>query len=210
MMSDVIRKETVVFFLSIAHGIGLTALYDLLRALRRVFRHGTVAVSAEDFIFWMAAGFLTFCLAFSETNGVIRGYVAAGIAIGVILYHQTASPWVVKGLAGIFSAVRWIVEFLLRRLRRCLGFVGRIAGRFGAFLLRHLHRCLGMAGRILRRIGRLFARPIRAVRARVRGWVHSRVRRRRDTEPDMSSKSDRKRKAKAIAGRKNGSEDRQG
>ena len=30
MMSDVIRQETIVFFLSVLHGLGLIFVYDLL------------------------------------------------------------------------------------------------------------------------------------------------------------------------------------
>lgn len=125
MMSDVIRQETVVFLLSVLHGVLLTLLYDLLRALRRAFPHGVAAVSAEDFLFWLTAGFLTFCLAFSETDGVLRGYVAVGIALGAVLYHETASPWIVKGLAGILKAVRRLFHGLF-------SLVGQVVGRIGS------------------------------------------------------------------------------
>lgn len=106
MMSQVIHQETVVFLLSVLHGAGLTFVYDLIRCLRRTFYHGTVAVSIEDFLFWTAAGFLTFCLTFFRTNGVIRGYVAAGIAIGVILYHFTFSEMVLKTFSWLFRGIR--------------------------------------------------------------------------------------------------------
>lgn len=57
MMSEVIRQETIIFLLAVVHGTGLTFLYDLFRrcggsAARRA------AISAEDFVFWIAAGFL--------------------------------------------------------------------------------------------------------------------------------------------------------
>lgn len=111
-MSAVIQKETLVFLLSVLHGAGLTLLYDVLRALRRAVPHGTAAVSAEDFLYWLTAGFLTFCLAFSETGGVIRGYVAVGIALGAVLYHQTVSAGIVRGLAELFGLLGRAVRFL--------------------------------------------------------------------------------------------------
>lgn len=116
MMSQVIRQETAVFLISILHGIGLTFIYDVIRALRRTWDHGLAAVSAEDFLFWMAAGFLTFCLAFSRTDGVIRGYVAAGIFLGVILYHFTVSSLVVTVFSKIFQFVRGVFCLFLRIL----------------------------------------------------------------------------------------------
>ena len=53
MMSDVIRQETTVFFLAIALGAGLSFLYDFLRVLRRMIRHGAVATGIEDLLFWL-------------------------------------------------------------------------------------------------------------------------------------------------------------
>ena len=116
MMSEVIRQETIVFLLSVLHGVCLTLAYDLLRALRRAFAHGTAAVSAEDFLFWLAAGFLTFCLAFFYTDGVIRGYVAVGIGIGAVLYHFLFSERVVWLLSRLFLSLKWIFRMILRFL----------------------------------------------------------------------------------------------
>ena len=105
MMSQVIRQETAVFLLSVLHGIGWTFLYDLLRALRRVRVHGMLAVAAEDFLYWISAGFFTFCLAFFRTDGVIRGYVAAGIFLGLVFYHFTVSSFVVWIFSEIFRLI---------------------------------------------------------------------------------------------------------
>lgn len=106
MMSAVIHQETVIFLMAVLHGIGLTALYDLLRALRRAVPHGVAAVSCEDFLFWITAGFLTFCFAFRYTDGVIRAYVSAGIALGAVLYHFTVSTVVLKAVAWLFRKIR--------------------------------------------------------------------------------------------------------
>lgn len=114
MMSQVIHQETVVFLLSVLHGVGLTFIYDLIRCLRRTFRHGLAAISIEDFLFWAMAGFLTFCLAFFRTDGVIRGYVAAGIAIGVILYHFTVSALVIRAFSWLFCGIRRIFCMILQ------------------------------------------------------------------------------------------------
>lgn len=118
MMSQVIRQETVVFLLSVLHGAGLTLGYDLLRALRRAFRHGLIAVSVEDFLFWLLAGFLTFCLAFFRTDGVIRGYVAVGIALGAILYHYTVSSLVVRSVSTLLAGIRRLLCLIWRILSK--------------------------------------------------------------------------------------------
>lgn len=117
-MSRVIQQETIVFLVSVLHGAGLTFFYDLLRALRRAFRHNLVVLSAEDFLFWVMAGFLTFCLAFLKTDGIIRGYVAVGIALGAVLYHAAFSRWVVGGVAGILKWIRRLAVRLWRILSK--------------------------------------------------------------------------------------------
>ena len=116
MMSEVIRQETIVFLLSVLHGACLTFVYDLLRALRRAFAHKTAAVSIEDFLFWLAAGFFTFCLAFFRTDGVIRGYVAVGIALGAVLYHFSISNAIVAFFAGVFLQIKRVCRMILRLL----------------------------------------------------------------------------------------------
>lgn len=112
-MSSVIRQETVVFLSAVMHGILLTCFYDILRALRRAFVHSLTVVSAEDFLFWLAAGFATFCLLFERTDGVLRGYVAVGILLGALLYHYTVSRMLVKMLAALFVYAAKGCNFLI-------------------------------------------------------------------------------------------------
>lgn len=130
MMSGVIRQETMVFLLSVLHGAGLALCYDLIRAVRRAFAHSLALISAEDFLYWIAAGFLTFCFAFFHTDGVIRGYMAAGIAIGVILYHFSVSSQVVLFFSWIFLSIgrgcRMILRFLSWPIKKLCQFCKKI------------------------------------------------------------------------------------
>lgn len=118
MMSQVIRQETTVFFLAVFHGIGLIFVYDLLRAFRRVFRHGNAAVSVEDFLFWILAAFLTFCFAFLKTDGIIRGYAAVGILLGAVLYHVSVSRYIVSGVCVFFRGIRMLVRGIRKILSK--------------------------------------------------------------------------------------------
>ncbi|MCD7882782.1 MAG: spore cortex biosynthesis protein YabQ [Lachnospiraceae bacterium] len=115
-MSSVIRQETAVFFIFIFHGALLTLLYDVLRALRRSFRHHLLVLSAEDFLYWLLAGFLTFWLSFRETSGALRGYAAVGIFLGFLLYHLTVSRLVVGLLSAVFRLPVTAAAFLRRIL----------------------------------------------------------------------------------------------
>ena len=115
-MSAVIHQETVVFLLSVLHGAALAFAYDVLRALRRAFRHAPFAVAAEDFLFWLMAGFLTFCLAFFRTDGVIRGYVAAGMALGAVLYRALLGAAVLWCLSGALCFLKRMFLLIWRFL----------------------------------------------------------------------------------------------
>jgi spore cortex biosynthesis protein YabQ len=135
MMSQVIREETIVFLMAVGHGAALSLAYDLLRALRRIVPHGTAAVSVEDFLFWIAAGFLTFCFLFLKTDGEIRGYVAVGTGLGISLYLLCFSHFVLQFLTFLFSKVKCLrrrcVRAVVRCLRRILSFSGRPFVRLG-------------------------------------------------------------------------------
>ena len=69
MISPAIRQETVIFLLAALHGIFLALWYDVLRGLRSAVPHDGFAVSIEDFFYWIIAGFLTFLMAFSVSEG---------------------------------------------------------------------------------------------------------------------------------------------
>lgn len=113
MMSEVIRQETAVFLLAVLLGIGLALLYDALRILRRVFRHGLAATGAEDLLFWLLAAVLLFTLLFYGTGGALRGYVLLGAALGAVLYGKSVSRWLVYNGT---HAVQW----LNRTIKKCV------------------------------------------------------------------------------------------
>lgn len=150
MMSEVIRQETLVFLISVCHGGLLTFAYDVLRSFRRAFPHNLAAVSAEDFLYWMTAGFLTFCLTFLKTDGVIRGYVVVGIGIGAVLYHQIFSRWMIRGMVWIFGLLRktggfcWKIlsvpaEKTKRVFQKIIEFAGKTSYNVFAICRKHRH-----------------------------------------------------------------------
>ncbi|MCD7832395.1 MAG: spore cortex biosynthesis protein YabQ [Lachnospiraceae bacterium] len=154
-MSGVIRREAAIFLISVLHGAALTLLYDFLRALRRSFRHSLPVLSIEDFLFWLFAGFLTFYLTFRETGGVIRGYVAAGMGIGILLYHFSVSPKVVQLLSSLFSllyqAVTYPLRVLLTVARKIAGFFCKINKKRIEFTRKRVYnRRTDLKGRIQR------------------------------------------------------------
>lgn len=125
-MSAVIRQETMIFLTAVCHGIIWTWVYDLLRAFRIAFSHNTAAVSAEDFLFWITAGFFTFCLTFFQTDGVIRGYVVLGIGLGAILYHYSVSRWMMRMVSEALKYLKNLMLFFWEILISPVKKTGRI------------------------------------------------------------------------------------
>lgn len=144
MMSEVIRQETAVFLLSVLHGICMTFLYDLLRALRRAFVHGLVLLSLEDFLFWIVAAFCTFCLAFLKTDGVIRGYVAVGIVLGAILYHFSVSALVVRGISGLLKLMKRLVLLIWHTLSKPVKKIWQIWKKMIEFVRKKAYNAITM------------------------------------------------------------------
>lgn len=90
-MSDYIYFEAELAVHSFLLGIILMVSYDLLRLFRLLIPHHVLAVGAEDFLYWLYCAVLTFLLLFYANSGELRGYVIAGVFLGMILYDRLVS-----------------------------------------------------------------------------------------------------------------------
>lgn len=113
-MSPGILKELQFFGLAVLRGIWILVIYDLIRIFRRIVPHGIWAVALEDVLYWIGTAFLVFQLLYRENDGAVRGYALFAVAVGMLLYHQTISGWLVSRIAG---AVNWCLGLLLRPFR---------------------------------------------------------------------------------------------
>ena len=80
-----IRDEGSLLLRSVLWGIGLAALYDVLRILRGVIRHRQGVRSLEDLAYWCFTACSLFWLLFSGNNGTVRWYILAGAGAGAWL-----------------------------------------------------------------------------------------------------------------------------
>ena len=111
-MSPEIELEICFLFHSFLMGILITVLYDVLRIVRRIIPHNIVAVSLEDFLYWIFCSILVFLMLIRENNGILRWFAVAGAALGMLLYEKTLGVLFVK----YFSLF----------LRKILHFVGKL------------------------------------------------------------------------------------
>ena len=120
-------------------GILLTAIYDLLRVLRRIIPHNGLVIGTQDLLFWTASGLFLFRQIFLKCDGSIRSFAVLGTILGAVVYHMTVSTFLVDFLTGVLRIPVNGAVFLIKRLlfleKRCKIFVYNLNMR-----LKYRHR----------------------------------------------------------------------
>ena len=104
-MSQEIRQEAAFFAVSFLVGMMLIWEYLLLEGLRKIIRHGRLAVNLEDFFYWCSVALTIFIAVFRENNGVIRIYSAAAVILGAWFQWR------------VLYFLRWICTKLLKKFK---------------------------------------------------------------------------------------------
>ena len=86
MVYGEIIRQGQLFLLAAALGAGLLLCYDFLRIFRRLIRHKTWGIAAEDLLFWLCCALVMFGFMYRMNEGVIRGFLVLGTAVGMVLY----------------------------------------------------------------------------------------------------------------------------
>lgn len=97
MINEIIYWELYALVVSFFNGVLLAWIYDNIRAFRRIVRHKTVVfMSVEDIIYGIYAGLSVFVMCFKVADGIIRGFIIMGIAVGAFLYFKFLSSFLYK------------------------------------------------------------------------------------------------------------------
>ena len=75
------------FFTSMITGVLLVWSYDIFRVFRKVVPHRSIAVNAEDLLYWFLTALIIFGMIFEQNDGALRGYAFVGILIGVWIQY---------------------------------------------------------------------------------------------------------------------------
>lgn len=108
-----LETELALFAGAVLTGVGMLILYDMLRVFRRIFSHGILWVSVEDFLYGILVSGFFFLELCRENSGVIRGYILLGLALGAVLYHRLLSRHLMKHLT------KWIYKAKNRLKNLC-------------------------------------------------------------------------------------------
>lgn len=146
-MSEAIGLQCSFFLVSVLWGAILLVMYDVLRIMRRIKKHKWYTIAAEDLLFWILAAFLIFRMMYEQNDGIIRGFAVLGMFLGMIIYNQSVSDHLVKG-------VSTFLLFIGKQIRRFLRFLSkpfRLAGRFIKRKLGLLKKATGKCGKTIQK-----------------------------------------------------------
>lgn len=140
-MSQDIVQEITFFLHSILVGVFITFVYDWILIFRKLVKHGTILVSIEDFIFWLACGIGVFYMLYRENNGVLRWFAVVGATLGMLFYKALIKNRFVYIMSTCIHKIMWfvfrVIQVMLRPLK-CAFFAVR---RFVRFFLKKSKKC---------------------------------------------------------------------
>ena len=102
-----LSDQTVYFLASIALGVALAVLYDVLRGTRMLFRFSGAAVAVSDILFFAVCGAVTSLFALPFNKGSVRAFTVFGEGLGFLTYRLT--------LGSVFGRFYEAIARLLRR-----------------------------------------------------------------------------------------------
>lgn len=119
MINEVIIWELYALVVSFFNGVLLAWVYDNIRVFRRIRRHKTIIfMSIEDIVYGIYAGISVFLMCFRVSDGIIRGFIIMGIAVGAFLYFKILSSiyirWSVKIIKFLLKPICFILKNVVR------------------------------------------------------------------------------------------------
>ncbi len=123
-MSREIVQELTFFTHSVLIGLVITFVYDWIRVLRRLFKHGTLLMSVEDLLFWLACGIGVFYMLYRENNGTLRWFAVLGAAVGMFFYKMIVRDSFVNIMSTCLHKIMWfafrVLQIVLKPVKRLI------------------------------------------------------------------------------------------
>lgn len=108
-VSETIAQEGNLLLISLLCGMLFMLGYDMLRILRRIIPHGAIGMAIEDAAYWIACAVGIFAMLYQENDGLLRWFVLAGIALGMLIENGWISPWVIGICVKIIKVVMGVL-----------------------------------------------------------------------------------------------------
>jgi len=155
-MNEAIAIEMRFFAISILWGCLILVIYDLLRIFRNIIRHNKIAIGIEDILYWILCGVLIFKMMYKHYNGIIRAFSILGMFIGMLIYQNNFSEFIVTSISTLLKKIIGIIFRLLSILLRPLIWVKNlyceIIGKRVRKIMQKQKKTLGFAIKSLKNI----------------------------------------------------------
>ena len=109
-MKETVTDPLLFFLVSILFGVCLQAIYDIIRGIRRVFYHKSVFLFIEDIGFGIFTAVMAFIFLCTYNDGELRGFFFLGIVVGMILYYQLCSKFLLMAVIHITEKLKKIIR----------------------------------------------------------------------------------------------------
>ena len=109
-MKETVTDPLLFFLASILFGVCLQAIYDIIRGIRRVFYHKSVFLFIEDIGFGIFTAVMAFIFLCTYNDGELRGFFFLGIVVGMILYYQLCSKFLLMAVIHITEKLKKIIR----------------------------------------------------------------------------------------------------
>ena len=107
-----VTEQSQLLLYAVLLGIPLGICFDILRTLRLLIPHGTLATALEDIGFLLLSAGALLCFSVVLARGEVRGYYAMGAILGFLLYHCTLGSLMVSALRRILGTVGKLLQKL--------------------------------------------------------------------------------------------------
>ena len=104
-----VSQQTWLFLWSCVLGVFLGIVFDILRVIRIIKKHSSVAVFIEDMLFIIFSSICIFIYIMQQARGEIKYFIFLGALLGFILYIVTVGNFVVNIIKKIVLFIKSIL-----------------------------------------------------------------------------------------------------
>ncbi len=118
-----LSAQAAYFLWSLALGLVLGAAYDLMRAVRMLFKARQIAVTFSDILFFALCGFVTSLFALPFNKGGVRVFVIVGEAAAFLVYRLTIGSIMGKFYAWLSRFLRKFIQKIVKIIQKTFDFL---------------------------------------------------------------------------------------
>ena len=119
------NTELTAFCASLVCGMVCALIFDMFRAVRKVFGGGVKAVAAQDILLWVILAAVSFFAVYRYNDGQLRLFVFVAILSGAVLYILTLSGLFMRMWVGFFKVLALCAAFLVKTISAPFEIVGK-------------------------------------------------------------------------------------